>query len=78
LIQEACGSLRALAEALAIELGDLQLQKGDERLIVGEPSPGGSEFALDVRGMSPRRDQRRLERVDVLGKRIRRRRHAAD
>jgi hypothetical protein len=29
-------------------------------------------------GMRSRRGQRRLERVDILGKRIGRRRHAAD
>ncbi len=41
LIDEARGALRALAEALAVELLDLELQMCDQRLVGGQLRPGG-------------------------------------
>jgi hypothetical protein len=67
LIQQSRGALRARAEALAVELGDQQLQMGDQRLIFGSAGSGRCIFGLDPRAMNPCRDQRRLERIDVIG-----------
>ena len=62
LVEQSSAALRARAELLAPHLGDHQLQVRDHRL-------GAGEFGV-------RFDQRRLQRIHVVGELIRLRRHA--
>jgi hypothetical protein len=71
LIDEARGALRALAEALAVELLDLELQMRDQCLVGRQLRPGGGGLRLC-------HDQRRFERIDIVGKGIRRQHGDAD
>jgi hypothetical protein len=59
LIQKLGGALRARAEAIPVELLDLQLEMGDQGLVIGPLSPDGGDLGA-------RRDQRRLQRFDVV------------
>ena len=68
LIEKAGSALRARTEAVAFELGDDQLEMSDQRLIVGELRLGDGQLGLDMSGMRPRRDQRHLQRVEIVGK----------
>ena len=61
LIEQALAALGARAEQLALHLGDHQLQVLDQRLGAGE--------------LGARLDQRRLQRIVVVGKMISCRRH---
>ena len=45
LIQQPCGALRARAIAITVQLLDLQLQMGDQRLVVGLLSPAAAASA---------------------------------
>jgi hypothetical protein len=68
LIDQTGGALRARAEAVAVELGNDELQMRDQRLIIRELHLGGSQFGRDLGGMCPRRYQRRLQGFDVVRK----------
>ena len=61
LIEQTPCALRARSVSIPLELLDLQLQMGDQGLVVGGLGPGPSE--LGARG-----EQRRLERFNVVGK----------
>ncbi len=53
LIQKPRGALRARAIAITVQLLDLQLQMGDQRLVIGLLSPGGGSLrASDNQGLS--------------------------
>ncbi len=59
LIQKPRGALRARAIAITVQLLDLQLQMGDQRLVIGLLSPGGGSLrASDNQG--------RFQRFDVV------------
>ena len=64
LLHKPGGALRARAIAIPIELRDLQLEMGDQGLVVGLLSPGG-------RDLGARHDQRRLQRVEIVWQRFR-------
>ncbi len=61
LIEQTPCALRARSVSIPLELLDLQLQMGDQGLVVGGLGPGPSELGT-------RREQRRLERFNVVGK----------
>ncbi len=59
LIQKPRGALRVRAIAITVQLLDLQLQMGDQRLVIGLLSPGGGSLrAIDNQG--------RFQRFDVV------------
>ena len=62
LIEKARGALRALAEALALELLDLELQVRDQRPVGGQLGAGGSRLGL-------RREQGCLQCLDIVWER---------
>ena len=71
LIQKPRGALRAWAIAITVELLDLQLQMSDQRLIVGALRAGRGNLGAC-------RDQRRLQRFDVVWQRFRAGVHGSD
>jgi hypothetical protein len=71
LIQKPRGALGPWAIAVAIEFLDLQLQMGDQRLVVGLPGVGG-------RSLRPGNNQCRFQRFDVVWQRFKAVTHGAD
>ena len=85
LIEKLHGTFRMLAIELARQLGDLQLLMGDQGFIVGRLGLGYRQFRLDpcrpgrfLDALCALRDQRRLQRSDVVGEVLGRRRHEPD
>ena len=78
LIEQLHAAFRALAVELARQLGDLQPLMRDQGLIIGSLGLGHCQFGLDPRRSFTLRDQRRLQRGDVVGEVIGRRRHEPD
>ena len=68
---EMAGALGGLPELVALVLGDHQLEMSDHRL--GARRPGLGQLARRALGR-----ERRLQRFDVVGNRIRERRHATN
>ena len=73
MIQQPGGALRARTKAIPVELLDLKLEMGDQRLIVGGIGSGDSEFSFGMNrsgrfddALIARRDQRR-RRPDARG-----------
>ena len=77
LIEQPRRPLRTRAIELARQLLDLQLLMRDQRLVVGGLGSGNRKFGLHPRGPGRFGDQRRLQRVDVIGE-ITARIHATD
>jgi hypothetical protein len=85
LIQQPRGALRARAITVAIEFLDLQLQVGNQRLVVGGFGSRHREFRFGMDGsrrfgdkLVLRNEQRRLQRVDVICSAVTSRIHAPD
>jgi hypothetical protein len=78
LIDQLHTAFRALAVELARQLGDLQPLMRDQGLIIGSLGLGHCQFGLDPRRSFTLRDQRRLQRGNVVGEVIGRRRHEPD
>ena len=75
LIGQPCRTFRLLAVDLALQLGDAQLLMGDQRQVFGSHGLGDSQLRRDrvpVREdlplADPRRQQRCLQRLDIVGK----------
>jgi hypothetical protein len=67
LIEQPRRPLRTRAEALTVQLQDLQLQMRDQGPVGGACGPLGRQFSLDVSGPRQGAAQRHLERLDRLG-----------
>ena len=83
LIEKPCGALRARPIELARQLLDLQLQMGDQGLVVGGLGSGHREFCFGVDrpgclddSLIARGNQRCLQRFDVIWKGFTTRIHA--
>jgi hypothetical protein len=66
LIEKARRALRARSINRAPKLLDFELQMRDQRMVIGGCGPGAGQFSADRRSLGARRDQRRLQRVDVV------------
>ena len=66
LVQQAGGALGARAEAVAVELLDLQLEMGDQRAIAGLLRQGSGGLRGDPGDIGACGQERCLERVDVI------------
>jgi hypothetical protein len=67
LIEKARRALRARSINRAPKLLDFELQMRDQRMVIGGCGPGAGQFSADRPSLGARRDQRRLQRVDVSG-----------
>jgi hypothetical protein len=85
LIDQLHAAFRALAVEFARQLGDLQPMICDQGLIIGSLGLSHRQFRLDPRrpglprdALGALREQRRLQRGDVVGEVLGRRRHRPD
>ena len=70
LVEQACAALGALAEAIPVELLDLQLEVGDQCFGAGDLRPRGDQFVLS-------RQQQSLQALGIVRQGIDRR-HGGD
>ena len=78
LVEQPFQALRSLSEDRAPQLLDLQLEVRDQNSVIGELGTNGCDLGFRRRSPFLCSDQRRLERVDVIGKSVGTGIHAPD
>ncbi len=68
LIEQAAATLGAGAIQLALQLGDLQLEMGDQRLDSALAGHGAGKLGLGLASLTGHRRHQRLERFDIVWK----------
>jgi len=73
LVKQPGAALGTLAEAIAVELLDPQLEVGDQSLVVGDLGPQRGSFRRHRRSMRTRCDEQPLQALGIIGQEIDRR-----
>ena len=73
LVKQPGAALGTLAEAIAVELLDPQLEVGDQSLVVGDLGPQRGSFRRHRHGMRTRCDEQPLQALGIIGQEIDRR-----